>query len=97
MDNPIEKLNLLDTEYADILANSSNPHFELEAIQKGLDPEEARVKTRFIMLMKHKPTTPEEWETLLEAWEEACGYRPKLDKLDGFAKLLWGKGEKVKL
>ncbi len=93
MDNPIENLNLLDTEYADILANSSNPQFELEAIQKGLDPKEARVKTRFITLMKHKPTTPEEWETLLEAWEAACGYRPRVDKLDEFAKAFWGEDE----
>jgi hypothetical protein len=93
MDNSIEKLNLLDTEYADILTNSSNPQFELEAIQKGLDPEEARVKTRFIMLMKHKPTTPEEWETLLDAWEEACGYRPRVDKLDEFCKVVMGGGK----
>ena len=27
-DLPIENLNLLDTEYIDILANSSNPNFE---------------------------------------------------------------------
>ncbi len=56
MDN-IEDLNLLDTQYADILANSINPWYEFQAIKKGLDPAEARIKTRFITLMSHKPET----------------------------------------
>ncbi len=90
MDN-IENLNLLDTQYADILANSINPQFELQAIQKGLDPEDARVKTRFITLMSHKPESEKEWEELLDAWEEACGYRPDREKMDGFAKAFWGE------
>ncbi len=90
MDN-IEGLNLLDTQYADIIANSINPWYELEAIKKGLDPAEARIKTRFITLMSHKPETEEEWEELLNAWEQACGYRPDREKMDGFAKALWGE------
>lgn len=91
MDNPIEKLNLLDTQYIDIIENSINPWYELEAIKKGLDPEEARVKTHFITLMSHKPETDEEWETLLNAWEEACGYRPDREKMDDFSKAFWGE------
>ncbi len=89
MDNSIENLNLLDTQYADILVNSINPPFELQAIQKGLDPAEARIKTRFITLMTHKPESEEEWKELLDAWEEACGYRPDREKMNGFSKAFW--------
>ena len=90
MDN-IEDLNLLDTQYADIIANSINPWYELEAIKKGLDPEDARVKTRLITLMTHKPETDEEWEELLDAWKQACGYRPDREQMDGFSKAFWGE------
>ena len=89
MDNPIENLNLLDTQYIDILENSSNPWFEIEAIKKGLSPEEARVKTHFITLLSHKPQTESEWQELLDAWEAACGYRPQINALDNFSKLFW--------
>jgi hypothetical protein len=90
MDNPpLEQLNLLDTEYIDILANSSNPNFELELVKKGLDPTEARIKTLFITLAQQKPETPEQWQTFLDAWEQACGYRPDSTHLQLIENLFW--------
>jgi hypothetical protein len=88
-DLPIENLNLLDTEYIDILANSSNPNFELELVKKGVDLTEARIKTLFITLAQHKPETPEQWQTFLDAWEQACGYRPDSTHLQLIENLFW--------
>jgi hypothetical protein len=88
-DLPIENLNLLDTEYIDILANSSNPNFELELVKKGLDPTEARTKTLFITLAQQKPETPQQWQTFLDAWEQACGYRPSSEHLQLIENLIW--------
>ncbi|MGK7939917.1 MAG: hypothetical protein AB4062_07160 [Crocosphaera sp.] len=45
---PIENLNIVDTDYAEILANSVNPEFELQLIRYGINPDEARKRTRFI-------------------------------------------------
>ncbi|CAD5988523.1 hypothetical protein PCC9214_05401 (plasmid) [Planktothrix tepida] len=90
MDNPpLEQLNLLDTEYIDILTNSANPNFELELVKKGLDPTEARIKTLFITLAQRKPETPEQWQTFLDAWEQACGYRPTPEHLQLIENLFW--------
>jgi hypothetical protein len=86
---PIEQLNLTDTDYADIIANSINPNFELSLVNLGLNPTEARIKTRFITLMKRKPETPEQWEELMNAWEEACGYRPSDEQFFLISKMLW--------
>jgi hypothetical protein len=86
---PIENLNLLDTEYIDILANSANPDFELELVKKGVDLTEARIKTLFITLAQHKPETPEQWQTFLDAWEQACGYRPTSEHLQLIENLIW--------
>ena len=46
-DWPIEQINLLDTDYADILA-SSDPSFELQLVRFGVDAAEARTKTNFL-------------------------------------------------
>jgi hypothetical protein len=85
----IENLNLVDTDYADIIANSINPSFELNLVNLGLNPTEARTKTRFITLMKRKPETPEQWEELMNAWEEACGYRPSDEHFSLISQMLW--------
>ena len=47
-DSPIEQIDLLDTDYADILANSSHPAFELQLVRFGVDAAEARTKTNFL-------------------------------------------------
>ena len=58
-DWPLKQINLLDTDYADILANSSHPPFELQLVRLGIDPASARTATNFIALMRQKPDTPE--------------------------------------
>lgn len=85
----IEPLNVLDTDYADIVANSYNPVFELNIVKLGMSPAEARVKTKFVTLLSRKPQTQEEWDELFKAWEEACGYRPKPEHLELLARVLW--------
>ena len=47
-DSPIEPLDLLDTDYADILAHSSEPSFELQLVWFKVDAASARMKTNFI-------------------------------------------------
>jgi hypothetical protein len=47
-DSPLEPLDLLDTDYADILANSSDPSFELQLVWFKVDAASARMKTNFI-------------------------------------------------
>lgn len=86
---PLENLDLLDTEYIDILTNSANPNFELELVKKGVDLTEARIKTLFITLGQQKPETPEQWQTFLDAWKQACGYRPNSKHLQLIEHLLW--------
>ncbi|MEG3899038.1 MULTISPECIES: hypothetical protein [unclassified Microcoleus] len=73
-DSPLEQIDLLDTDYADILAHSSDPSFEMQLVKSGIDTAEARIKTNFLTLVRQKPETPEQWAALTEAWEEACGY-----------------------
>ena len=74
-DSPLEPLDLLDTDYADILAHSSHPPFELQLV-RWINPSEARIKTNFLTLVRQKPKTPEQWATLTEAWFVACEYKP---------------------
>lgn len=94
MTNPsIEQLNLLDTEYADIMTNSSSPELELRLVQLGIDPAEARIKTRFMALVQRQPETLEEVEELMASWEEACGAKPTKQQLQLVADLLWNRRE----
>lgn len=44
-DSPLEQIDLLDTDYADILARSSHPAFEMQLVRFGIDAAEARIKT----------------------------------------------------
>ncbi|MEG3920677.1 hypothetical protein QUA07_16305 [Microcoleus sp. T3_A4] len=88
-DSPLEQINLLDTDYADILANSSHPAFEMQLVRFGIDAAEARTATNFIALMRQKPDTPEGWAALTEAWEAGCGFEPELEHLQLLVQLLW--------
>jgi hypothetical protein len=87
----IEKIDLLDTEYAEILANSANPGVEIRLIQMGVDPSTARRKTQFLTLVQRKPTTPQEWQKLVTAWEEAYGYSPTEKNFALVSRLIWEK------
>jgi hypothetical protein len=88
---------LLGTDYADILASSSHPLFELQLVKSGINPSEARITTNFITLVRQKPRTPEQWATLTEAWFVACEYKPTLEDFRLLAKFLWDNQESVEL
>ncbi|MEG4023732.1 hypothetical protein [Microcoleus sp. S13C4] len=88
-DSPLEQIDLLDTDYADILAHSSDASFELQLVRFGVDAAEARIKTNFLTLVRQKPETPEEWEALTAAWEAACGYTPNTQDFQQIIELLW--------
>jgi len=47
-DSPLEPIDLLDTDYADILANSSHPSFELQLVRFGVNAASVRIKTNFL-------------------------------------------------
>lgn len=93
MNEPIEPLNIFDTDYADLVFNSDNPSFELQLVKQGIDKAEARTKTKFITLLQKKPETFDELEELVNAWEEACGYKPNSQQLEAIAPLLWSSEE----
>jgi hypothetical protein len=88
-DSPLEPLDLLDTDYAGILANSSHPTFEMQLVRSGIDATKARTATNFIALMRQKPETREGWAALTKAWEAACGFEPELEHLQLLVQLLW--------
>jgi len=92
-DSPLEPLDLLDTDYADILGNSSHPAFELQLVRFGVDTAEARIKTNFLTLVRQKPETPEQWAALTKAWEAACGYTPNSQDFQLIVELLWESRE----
>ncbi|MEG4087903.1 hypothetical protein [Microcoleus sp. Pol12B4] len=88
-DSPIEQLDLLDTDYADILTSSSYPALELQLVRLGIDPAEARTTTNFLTLVRQRSDTPASWEALAEAWEAGCGFEPNLEHLQLILELLW--------
>ena len=94
-DSPLEPLDLLDTDYADILANSSLPPFELQLVRLGIDPARSRTATNFIALMRQKPETPEQWAALTEAWEAGYGFEPELEHLQLILELLWNHHQRI--
>ncbi|TAE40420.1 MAG: hypothetical protein EAZ90_20270 [Oscillatoriales cyanobacterium] len=87
--SPLEQINLLDTDYADILAHSSNPSFEMQLIKLGIDATEARTTTNFLTLVRQRSDTPASWAALAEAWEAGCGFEPNLEHLQQILELLW--------
>ena len=88
-DPPIEQLDLLDTDYADILTSSSYPALELQLLRLGIDPAEARTTSNFLTLVRQRCDTPASSEALAEAWEAGCGFGPNLEHLQQILELLW--------
>ena len=86
---PIEPLDLLDTDYAEILAHSSAPSFEVQLVRLGINPAEARTTTNFLTLVRQRSDTPASWAALAEAWEAGCGFEPNLEHLQLILELLW--------
>lgn len=93
MNEPIEPLNVFDSDIADIVFNSDNPDFELQLVKLGIDKAEARAKTKLITLLKKKPANFDELEELVNAWEDACGYQPNSRDLEAVDTLLWSEEE----
>ena len=52
-DSPLEQINLLHTDYAEILANSSDPLFELQLVRFEVNAASARMKTNFLTNTRH--------------------------------------------
>jgi hypothetical protein len=88
-DPSIEQLDLLDTDYADILASSSYPALELQLLRLGIDQTRARTTSNFLALVRQKPNTPEQWAAITEAWEAGCGFEPELEDFQQIIELLW--------
>jgi len=94
-DSPLEQINLLDTDYADILASSNYPALELQLLRLGIDPTQARTTSIFLALVHQKPETPEQWAALTEAWEAGWGFEPELEDFQQIVELLWNHQRRV--
>lgn len=78
---PIHDLNLTDTEYAAMLTKGYDPILEEQLIALGENPTQARKISVFMGQLKKNPReTPENWEELLNCWEDTCGYRPNFSE-----------------
>jgi hypothetical protein len=66
-DPPVEKLNLLDTEYANILACCSYPAPKLQLLRLGVDPASARTTAK----RKKSTASLADIEAILEIIEES--------------------------
>ncbi|MEG4202732.1 hypothetical protein QUA20_02200 [Microcoleus sp. Pol7_A1] len=94
---PLEPIDLLDTDYADILANSSDPLFELQLVRFEVNAASARTTSNFLTLVRQKPETPEQWATLTQAWEVACEYKPTVEDFRLLPELLWETQDSVEV
>ena len=94
---PLEPIDLLDTDYADTLANSSDPLFELQLVRFEVNAASARIKTKFLTLVRQKPETPEQWATLTEACEVVCEYKPTVEDFRLLAEFLWENQDRVEV
>lgn len=92
---PLEPIDLLDTDYADILASSNYPVLELQLLRLGVDPAEARTTSNFLALVRPKPDTPEQWAALTKAWEAGYGFDPEPEDFQQILELLWNHQRKV--
>ena len=93
-DSPLEPLDLLDTDYADILA-SSHPWFNYN--WRGLTHQKPASKPISSPAVRQKPETPEQWATLTEAWEVACEYKPTVEDFRLLAEFLWENQDSVEV
>ena len=86
----IENLEILDTEYVEIIANSPKPKLEINLRHSGAQPKQARVQTQWLTILSRKPKTPEEVQTWLQTWEQVNGTTLSIEQFQTLAKLLWG-------
>ena len=94
---PLKQINLLDTDYADILANSSDPPFELQLVRLGWMQQKPASKPISSPAVHQKPETPEEWAALTEAWFVACEYTPNFKDFQLIVEFLWENQDSVEV
>jgi hypothetical protein len=85
----VEDLQLLDTDYADLIANSPQPNVEMNLRQWGAEAEEARIQTQWLTVLSREPKTPEEEEKWMETWEEVTGRTISEQEFLTLSRLLW--------
>jgi|LakMenEpi03Aug12_release.lakeMendotaPanAssembly.Ray.scaffolds.fasta_scaffold1455922_2 hypothetical protein len=67
----IYNFDMMDTEYAQLIAQGYDPNLERELVDLGESQEEARKLARIVGLTKDKPPeTDEEWEEFMQVWED---------------------------
>ena len=84
-----EEINLLDTDYADIIANSPHAAIEMNLREWGADAEEARVQTQWLTVLSREPQTAEEEQRWIETWEEVTGRTISEQEFLALSRLLW--------
>ena len=87
---PTEEINILDTDYAEILANSPHPDVEINLRQGGAEAEEARMQTQWLTVLSREPKTQEEEEQWIETWEKVTGRLLSEQEFLNLYQLLWG-------
>ena len=67
----IHDLGMTDTEYAQLAAQGYDPNLELQLIELGESPDQARKFARIVGLTQDKPPeTDQEWEEFMAVWED---------------------------
>ena len=60
---------MMDTEYAQLIAQGYDPNLERELVDLGESQQEARKLARIVGLTKDKPPeTDQEWEEFMQVW-----------------------------
>ena len=78
----IQNLDLLDTEYADAVAQGRDPIQEAkerliyqQIVAWENNPEDVEAKAIFLSLLGNPVVNDAQFEILISAWKDACGYR----------------------
>jgi hypothetical protein len=78
----IQNLDLLDTEYADAIAQSRDLIGEAkerqiyqQIVAWENNPEDVEAKARFLSLLGNPVVNDAQFEILISAWKDACGYK----------------------
>ena len=65
----IYNFDMMDTEYAQLIAQGYDPNLERELVDVGESQQEARKLARIVGLTKDKPPeTDQEWEEFMQVW-----------------------------
>ena len=65
----IYNFDMMDTEYAQLIAQGYDPNLERELVDLGESQQEARKLARIVGLTKDKPPeTDQEWDEFMQVW-----------------------------